>query len=334
MKESGISVIITAYNRKEFLAEAINSVLHQTGAGFSFEIIVVSNFAVDFSVFEPNHEIRNVLMEGTIGEFLFAGLHNAKYDIVAFLDDDDTFELGKLSRLTKIFSSTPGLCYYHNDLIYVDTALRRVDYVRLVEKKSQLLNKKSLIFDAKSNLGAIRKALENRGDFNLSSIAIRKDCYIKYVPLLKQIKSNQDGFFFWIGLISMGQLMCDNLKFTNYRIHKKNVSGQLNFKSKNFELQKEIYTYDLILNYIKITNYPDEITEELKKWLYLFKYEYELMSILFTKSSRIDIFKHIKKLFSIGMKYSNTLKYRVLLLALLGVVNVKIAQKFYQKVTL
>ena len=120
MKDIGISVVITAYNRKEFLADAINSVIYQTTEGFSCEIIVVSNFTFDVSSLESNYEIRTVLMSGTIGEFLYVGLLTSKYEIVAFLDDDDTFEKGKLLRLAETFSANPELCYYHNDLKYVD----------------------------------------------------------------------------------------------------------------------------------------------------------------------------------------------------------------------
>ena len=332
MREFGISVVITAYNRKEFLIDAINSALHQISGRFPYEIVVVSNFYVDVSGFDSNCEIRTVLMDGTMGERLFTGLNTAKYDIIAFLDDDDTFDPGKLTRLMEIFSSNRELCYYHNDTKYVDHAGRTIDYVRLVEKRSRSLNSKNLIFDAKSNLRTIKAALDNRGDFNLSSIAIKRDCYLKYLLLLKQIKSNPDGFFFWMGLISMGQLMLDNKKLTNYRVHEMNVSGQLNFISKAQELQKQIYTYDLILNLLEERSDSIEITESLKRWVFLYKYEYELMSVIISKSPRTIIFKQIKKLLFIGMRYSNTLKYRVLLFAIMGIINVRLAQKFYLRI--
>lgn len=332
MGESGISVIITAYNRREFLADAINSVLHQTLDGFPFEIVVISNFHVDVSRFNTSCEIRAVLMDGSMGEFLYKGLNTAKYDILAFLDDDDTFDPGKLMRLTEIFSSNPGLCYYHNDVKYVDRYGYKIDYVRLVEKKSRTSISKDLIFDAKSNLSAIKAALENRGDFNLSSMAIRRDCYLKYLLLLKQIKSNPDGFFFWMGIISKGQLMIDSKKLTNYRIHEMNVTGQLNFMSKGQELQKQIYTFDLILNFLAVNKDPYNITEVIRKWVFLFKFEYELMSAIFTNSSRVGIMILIKRLLSMNVKYTNTLKYRVLLLSVIAILNRDFAQNFYIKV--
>lgn len=332
MGEFGISVIITAYNRREFLADAINSVLHQTLDGFPFEIVVISNFHVDVSRFDTSCEIRAVLMDGSIGEFLYKGLSTAKYDIVAFLDDDDTFDPGKLMRLMKIFSSNLGLCYYHNDMKYVDRSGYKINYARLVEKRSRTLISEDLIFDAKSNLSAIKAALGYRGDFNLSSMAIRRDCYLKYLLLLKQIKSNQDGFFFWMGLISMGQLMIDSKKLTNYRIHEMNVSGQLNFMSKAQELQKQIHTSDLILNFLAVNYDPNNITEEIRKWVSVFKFEYELMSAIFSNSSRAKIMAQIRKLLSIDLRYSNTLKYRVLLFSTIAIINRDFAQNIYLRI--
>jgi glycosyltransferase involved in cell wall biosynthesis len=284
---------------------------------------------VDVSGFDSNCEIRTVLMDGTMGERLFTGLNTAKYDIIAFLDDDDIFDPGKLSRLMEIFSFNRELCYYHNDTKYVDHAGRTIDYVRLVEKRSRSLNSKNLIFDAKSNLRTIKAALDNRGDFNLSSIAIRKDCYLKYLPLLKQIQGNPDGFFFWTGIISMGQLMIDNKKLTNYRVHEMNNSRQVNFISKAQVLQKQIYTYDLILNFLAVNTDPHKTYEDLKKWISLCKYEYELMLAIFTNSSRASIMILIRRLLSIGVTYSNTLKYRVFLFSIIAVINHDFAQSFY-----
>ncbi len=332
MNETGISVIITAYNRKEFLANAINSVLRQNIDGVPLEIIVISNFHVDVPRFDTNCEIRTFLMDGSIGEFLFTGINMARYDIIAFLDDDDTFNPGKLKMVMEIFSSNNELCYYHNDVKYVDRAGREIDYVRLVEKRFWASNNRDLIFDIKSNVKAIKAALEYSGDFNLSSIAIRRNCYINYLPLLKLIKGNTDEFFFWTGIINMGQLMIDNKKFTSYRVHEMNVSGQLSFMSKFQDLQKQIHTFDLILNFLSASATPCENTEDVKKWITLLKHEYELMAAIFTNSPKVSIMIQMKGLLSIGVKYSNTLKYRVLLFSIIAMVNHDFAQNLYSRI--
>ncbi len=333
MSNIGVSVIITAYNRKDFVIQAIESVLNQNYDPSSYEIVLVTNFSIDLANYQVDYQLKSIVMDGSIGEFLYAGIMATTYTIIAFLDDDDTFDPGKLMRLMEIFSSNRELCYYHNDMKYVDHSGRKIDYVRLVERESRSLNSKNLIFDAKSNLHAIKAALDNRGDFNLSSMAIRRDCYLKYLLLLKQIKGNPDGFFFWTGIISLGQLMIDNKKLTNYRIHEMNVSGQLNSMSKAQELQKQIYTFDLILNFLAVNTGQCEISEDLKKWISLFKYEYELISAIFTNSSRASIMILIRRILSIDVKHSNTLKYRVLLFSFIAMINHDFTQKFYLRIS-
>ena len=329
MSKTKISVIITAYNRKDFLIQAIESVINQIYDPLSFEIVVVTNFSVDLVNYQADYQLKSILMDGNIGEFLYTGIIATTHPIIAFLDDDDTFKSMKLHRLDEIFSENPKLCYYHNELIYVDINIRTLYYVRLIEKKPTFSNGNTTILDAKSNFGNLKHVLENRGDFNLSSIAIRRESYLEYLPLLKQIKSNQDGFFFWTGLISMWQMMIDDMKLVNYRVHDLNVSRQLDFMAKSLELQKQIYTYDLILSFLEELNYQSNNIESLRRWILLYKYEYELMFLVFAFSSRVTILKQIKKLLSNGMSYSNTLKYHSLLFAIMGFISRKFAQKVY-----
>lgn len=54
-----ISVIITAYNRKEFLLEAVNSALNQTLPKDEYEIIVVRNFS-EYDDILKNLDVKTV----------------------------------------------------------------------------------------------------------------------------------------------------------------------------------------------------------------------------------------------------------------------------------
>ena len=87
-----ISVIITAYNIKEFLLNAIKSVLKQTLEKKYYEIIVIKNFLdKDIDDLIDEKKIKHILMEGTLGEFLYKGISEANGEIISFLDDDDLF---------------------------------------------------------------------------------------------------------------------------------------------------------------------------------------------------------------------------------------------------
>lgn len=53
-----ISVVITAYNRREYLIKAVNSVINQSLDSSYYEIIVIKNF--------EDNEIDNYLMNANI----------------------------------------------------------------------------------------------------------------------------------------------------------------------------------------------------------------------------------------------------------------------------
>ena len=67
-----ISVIITAYNRKEFLLNAIKSAINQTLDKKYYEIIVIKNFEdKNIDEFIDNHNIQKIFIDGTMGEFIY-----------------------------------------------------------------------------------------------------------------------------------------------------------------------------------------------------------------------------------------------------------------------
>jgi glycosyltransferase involved in cell wall biosynthesis len=332
MSNIGVSVIITAYDRKDFVIQAIESVINQKYDPSSYEIILVTNFNIDLTNYKVGCQLKSILMDGSIGEFLYAGVLAATYSVIAFLDDDDTFEPMKLNRLVDVFSKNSKLCYYHNDVRYVDINNKPLDYVRLVEKKTSFSHGNNTIFDAETNFGSLKNVLENRGDFNISSIAIRLECYMKYFSMLKEIKGTTDGFFFWTGLISTGQLMIDDIKLTNYRIHNTNVSGKYDFIHKAIELRRQIYTYVLILRILEQAKLVTEMDSAIKKWVLLYKYEYELMAEIFGKSPRILILRSFWKILDIGHHYSNTLKRRILLLGVIALISKNYVRIIYSLV--
>ncbi len=329
MPQSKVSVVITTYNRQKLVYQAIHSVLDQTLDRSMFEVIVVSNFGINIANIPKDLDLTNIIMNGNAGEFLCAALEAAKYEIVTFLDDDDTFTSLKLEKLTEIFSNYPDICFYHNGLKYVDMQLQDIDYVRLTERRAQLSNFGHLIVDRQNEICNIKKAIEIRGDFNLSSITIRRKCSIKYLNLLRQIEGSTDAFFFWITLVTQGKMIIESQQLTNYRVHESNVSGQIDFQKKVNELEKQIHTYDLILNFINMIYLPAKTNEILERWIYLYKYEYEMMKLIFGDSNKILILKQLIKILLFGHRYSNTLKNRILVFASISLASKNLARNLY-----
>jgi len=325
-----ISIVITAYNRKQFLSQAIESIAKQEIDRSELEVIVVSNFELDDSLFKGDIAISSIVMDGTVGEFLYAGVKAAKFDIIAFLDDDDIFLPGKLKAVRDIFSENQDLCYYHNAPEYLDINLNHKDYVRLVERKSSLYSDIDINFDITTSLKSIKSAIDMNGDFNISCISIKKEAYSAYLPLLEQIKGCTDGFFFWTGVFSGKKMIIDHRKFTGYRIHNLNVSASLNYDRKIEEINREIYTFDLLLNFTGQLNISSYTLTYIKRWMTLYKLEYSLIKYIFEDVPRITIFRSLIDLLTIGTEYSNTLKYRISALSIVRLISAKLARSIYR----
>lgn len=192
-----ISVIITAYNRKEFLLDAIKSVINQTLDKKNYEIIVIKNFKNEIiDGFIENNNIKNIIMDGTIGEFLYTGIKNASGNIISFLDDDDLFLNKKLEYVYKLFKNNKNLVYYHNAAQFMD-------------KNGKLLYR-----------------VNKSPDFNISCISIKKDVINNSI---KKINSGTDLFVYYNSIDSNKKITIDNKILTYYRFHNSSSHSSGNF---------------------------------------------------------------------------------------------------------
>jgi glycosyltransferase involved in cell wall biosynthesis len=122
-----ISVIVTAYNRKEFLYQAVSSALRQTLPREFYEVIVVKNFEereIDRRLEESG--VRSILSEAPEqGEHLAAALEEAKGEVLSFLDDDDVFSTGKLEAVRSAFRRE-GVVFHRNRRAFIDAGGRLI----------------------------------------------------------------------------------------------------------------------------------------------------------------------------------------------------------------
>ena len=184
-----ISVIITAYDRKEFLLNAIKSVVNQTLDKKYYEIIVIKNFRDEnIDDFINENKIKHKLMDGTVGEFLYKGISEANGEIISFLDDDDLFSSNNLEVIYNKFKSNNDLCYYHDGHIVVN------------EKYQKLIKK-----------------IGNAISFNMSSISVRKS--ILNLNYIKKISSNTDHFMYLSALEANKDIVNGKKTLTYYMYH-------------------------------------------------------------------------------------------------------------------
>ena len=100
-----ISVVIGAHNRREFILEAVNSVINQTLERSKYEIIVVKNYEDEgIDKFLTENGVINIRTdEVSLGSKIARGILESKGEILCFLEDDDLFLPEKLNEIYNIF---------------------------------------------------------------------------------------------------------------------------------------------------------------------------------------------------------------------------------------
>jgi len=117
-----VSVIVTTYNRKEFLRETIQSILNQTFK--DFELIVVDNYSnYDFfehvkSFNDPRIRAFQNQNNGIIAVNRNFGIKHAKGEYIAFCDDDDIWFPEKLQMQMKVINETKSELVYSNMILF------------------------------------------------------------------------------------------------------------------------------------------------------------------------------------------------------------------------
>lgn len=215
-----VSVLITAFRRREFLRSAVDSVLASTLARDLYEIVVVKDFAdPELDPYLAAHGIVVVPSgEGPIGSSIELGLRASHGGIVCLLNDDDEFEPGKLARVVELFGSVPDLLYVHDRRVLVDADGRPLP-VRARWEKPQL-GPIVLVdeIDRRTKVGLVHR---NRGLFHDSCISVARRVYDGHLEALPQVEVSEDVFTFYCALARPGRLFLDDQRLTRFRVHGK-----------------------------------------------------------------------------------------------------------------
>ena len=128
-----VSVLITAYNAENYLAEAIDSAFGQTYG--NVEVVVVDDGSDDgtWSVVRryPRARSRHQTRAG-IGAARNVAVSMAKGDFLTFLDADDRFPLDKLDIQLREFAADPSLeAVYGHVREFVSPDLSAADAARI-----------------------------------------------------------------------------------------------------------------------------------------------------------------------------------------------------------
>ena len=209
-----ITILILAFKRKEFIQEAMESAINQSYPRDKYEVICSVGFHdKQLSAFMREHNIKEIYCDGTIGDSLREGLNASRGQIVAFLDDDDIFERDKLEKMVSKFDSYPDCVYYHNNVSLINVSSSAI--IEIPDPYNKQITRSFIWYPMRG----YRKILRQRGDFNMSSIAVNRETLLRYIDVFSQISTSQDSIIFFLLLQLKSPFYLDKSPTTKYRLH-------------------------------------------------------------------------------------------------------------------
>lgn len=256
-----ISVIITAFDRRDFLKFAIDSVLDQTLDKDLYEIIVTKNFEdKEIDSLIKQYNLHSILFSTkSMGTMLGDAIEASRGEIICFLDDDDKFYRTKLKIVLEKFANNDDLGYFRNefDIIKEEKSSKKAQF----EVKGLLSTK---VTSRETTTNRISWLLKNHADLNMSTISIRKSWVLKYLQSLREITISPDSFLFFTSIDANQTLEISSQPLTHYRIHE-SISHKTGDLSQFYLGIESMYrrfkqTWNIML--LRITN--DHVKEFLK----------------------------------------------------------------------
>lgn len=327
MIRPAITVIISAYNRKQFLPEAIESVRRQSIAHDLYELIVVKNFhdeAVEKKVEEMGGKclyFENMLLSPFISE----AVENSKGGIICFLDDDDIFEQDKLEIVLKAFSENPDAGYYHNSLSFVDEAGTSIKPPYAFNFSIAKDPERMLLIPHREIPGKISKLIYMRHDFNRSCISVRKEILMQFMAESRKIEFSHDSFVFFCAAMSCYSLMIDSRRLTRYRVNRHSVTLSPTY---NITL-RQIRSYSVMRD-MALKNGEIEIANLLERQILFFK---TINAINNPLESRRNVMKSFLKFLEHRNEYNRMANAFAGVLSIIYLLSPTLSKRLYSELT-
>jgi glycosyltransferase involved in cell wall biosynthesis len=231
-----ISVIVTAYRRRQYLYNALLSVKAQTLSKDKYEVIVVKDFEdpqVDSLVKEMGW--RSVYSDSEYqGRMYLNGLKEANGDVIAFLDDDDTYMPNKLEYVYSVFERNPDIGYLQHSFTPVGVdgsprpCLAREAPRNLVPQSELKLAWKDV--EKGKDYGVQDPVLFVLGryrmfaDKNSTTIVVRRGLLERRKDVLAELPIAFDSFLFASALADRVPLYFSDAPLSSWRFHGSNFS--------------------------------------------------------------------------------------------------------------
>lgn len=236
-----VSVIIPFYNGKEFIAQAVNSVLRQTYT--SYEIIVVDDGSTDDSkkaLEQFDGKIRYFYQQNQgISNARNKAVKEAKGEYIALLDQDDIWYPRRLEKQVKVMDENSDISIVYSDCHYIN-------------EKNEILSQAFEVQKARS--GRIFKDLIIKNFIPIPTVLLRKRA-VDEVGLFDKRYSFAEEYYLFLRIARIYHVSYIDEPLAGYRIHGKNLS-----KNTEKSLKEDIMLKEEI-----IKNYPNDTAPVLSR---------------------------------------------------------------------
>jgi glycosyltransferase involved in cell wall biosynthesis len=218
-----ISIIVTAYNRRKYIRQAIQSVINSTLSRDSYELVVVKNFRDEFvdNIVEKLGG-KSVLVDiAPMGAMISIGIRMARGDVITFLDDDDMYHPVRLEVVADVFRRDSSLIYYHNNVLVIDESNKPV-YDNLLERTN--VPREVVARNSEEKLNAFKLYKWCLG-LRCSAMAVRKSFITKWVNVIKLFPDLVDILIYLLAIVNEGTVLHDPKRLTYYRVSETSASS-------------------------------------------------------------------------------------------------------------
>lgn len=231
-----ISVIIPSYNRKEFIANAVNSVLNQTYK--NIEIIIIDDGSTDGTEqfirqnYNGNTLVSFICNETNMGAGTSRkiGYTNSRGNYIIFMDDDDYYTNNMFFEYAiDIFKNNKDISFVSSNSI--------IEYMAEQRQEESIMN----IHGKVENIKYLENFQTNYMKSNSTFTTIFKKDKLKEAKF-DEVNMVNDSTIYLRALLSGNAYILDEISGI-YRIHSKNISFNLNidFIIENLIEKKKIY---------------------------------------------------------------------------------------------
>lgn len=205
-------MVVTAWNRKEYLLQALKSVTEQTLSSSEYEVIVVKNFYDELiDGFIDKHGFERIYCDNPKLGYKYAlALRQCSGEVVCPLEDDDLFHPAKLREIKDFFERTPSLGYVRNSLVEFR------DQKELPGKPAAGDIHKDITIKKPRCAPIPFHKLET---WNNSSCSIRREILVEFVDELREIELAVDLFLFAAAYMANSAMMFSSKVLTYFRVH-------------------------------------------------------------------------------------------------------------------